>query len=45
MSDDCVDTCVTKAEATALHAGVGYAIRQTGGPSLGTPFQFTAPSG
>jgi BNR/Asp-box repeat len=43
MSDDCVDTCVTKGERTALHAGVGYAIREVGGPGLGTPFQYSAP--
>ena len=28
---------------TALHAGVGYAIREVGGPALGTPFQYSAP--
>src|SRR6266508_138473 len=43
MSADCVTTSVTKDERTALHAGVGYAIREIAGPNLGVPFQFASP--
>jgi hypothetical protein len=43
MSDDCVDTCVTQDKPVALHAGIGYAIREVGGPALGAPFQYVKP--
>jgi hypothetical protein len=45
MSDDCVATCVTQDKAVALHAGNGYAVTQTAGPNLGTPFAYAPTSG
>jgi hypothetical protein len=36
---------VTEQKVVALHAGNGYAVTDSSGPNLGTPFQYSKPSG